>query len=89
MIEGIAAVISLSLAYGVAALISRTFFGDAHEGFRILYHRIASTECVPSDVAPAEPSKSAGAKIVFVAVICLVLLTSFPCACYWLAEILR
>jgi hypothetical protein len=88
MIEGIAALVSLLLAYGMAVVISRTFFGDAHEGFRIVYQWIATTENMPSDAEPTEPRTSLGAQIVFVAVLCLILLASFPCVRYWLGKIL-
>ncbi|ACB76330.1 hypothetical protein [Opitutus terrae] len=86
MIDGTAALLALALAYGVAAIVSRVFFGDAHEGFRILYHRIASAEYVPSDVEPDKPSKGLGSQIAFVAIISLILLVSFPCARYWLGK---
>jgi hypothetical protein len=89
MIEGIAAVISLSLAYGVAALLSRTLFGDAHEGFRILYHWFASTEYVPPDIEPAEPRVSVRSQVTFAVAVGIVMLASFPCARYWLSKALE
>jgi hypothetical protein len=89
MIESIAAVISMSAAYGVAVVLSHAFFGSAHEGFRILYHWFASTEYVPSDVAPSESRAGVSSQIVFAVVVGVVLLTSFPCARYWLIKALE
>jgi hypothetical protein len=89
MIENLAAVISLAVAYGVAVLLSRTFFGNAHEGFRILYHWFASAEYVPSDVEPSEPRVSVSSQVVFAVAVGGVLLASFPCARYWLSKALE
>lgn len=89
MIESLAALISLAAAYGVAVLLSRTFFGSAHEGFRILYHWFASAEYVPSDVEPAEPRVRVSSQIAFAVAVGAVLLSSFPCARYWLSKALE